>query len=249
MSPPDRSKCLLVAAPGAHLDTSIAALERSGVIIIEIWIDRSQMPRNGLRKPTFLIRPSRARRSLYRALKRGYKLRVIDKPRATHLAEAMDEVGRFDFLLCDGSALIFPAAFLEKLPGPAVNLHPALLPHYKGPLPIHAMLMDGKLEHYGGVTLHQIEPGIDAGAIIAQKRIKPSDYDSFSSWANAVSTTSYDFIEEVLPAFLAGKVEPVPQAPGSGSYVSAKQVPLHIDPDQTTDHIERFLDRMRHMQR
>lgn len=58
----------------------------------------------------------------------------------------------------------------------AVNIHPSLLPKYRGLSPQHQAIMHGDRET--GVTVHMIEDGVDTGDIVLQKKIiiDPGDY-------------------------------------------------------------------------
>ena len=66
---------------------------------------------------------------------------------------------------------ILPRALLERVRAPIVNLHPTLLPRYRGPTPLAAMLTEEAGDQFGGVTLHRIVPKVDAGPIIAAARV------------------------------------------------------------------------------
>ena len=50
-----------------------------------------------------------------------------------------------------------------------VNVHPSYLPAYKGADPINAVIADGAAET--GVTLHEVDEGIDTGKIISQRKV------------------------------------------------------------------------------
>ncbi|MEM1376433.1 MAG: formyltransferase family protein [Pseudomonadota bacterium] len=208
-----------------------------------------QFPKNGFRQPPFLIRPSAARRSVYDLLRDGHNIRLIEKPWLQSLSAALEEVGDFDFLLCHASDIIFPKTFLEALPGPALNLHPAMLPGYRGAMPVHAMVLNDEADEFGGMTLHLIEPKIDQGAIVAQQRVPRSNYASPGAWTAASTEAATPLIVDALPAFLDGKIKPQPQDAQSGSYFSLKDVPLYASPTQTYDYIERYMTRMPQLQR
>jgi hypothetical protein len=66
---------------------------------------------------------------------------------------------------------IVPENILALFPGRAVNFHPAILPHYRGPNPRAGMILDGKADLYGGITLHCLSRGIDRGDIIAMRKV------------------------------------------------------------------------------
>lgn len=79
-------------------------------------------------------------------------------------------------LIClAGFMRILSADFVERWRGRALNIHPSLLPAYKG-LDTHARaLADGVAEH--GCTVHWVTPELDSGGIVAQARVpvKPGD--------------------------------------------------------------------------
>jgi methionyl-tRNA formyltransferase len=61
---------------------------------------------------------------------------------------------------------IFPKALLDLPQHGCVNLHPSLLPAYRGPTPLFWICRQG--ERHSGVTLHFLDEGVDSGDIIAQ---------------------------------------------------------------------------------
>jgi phosphoribosylglycinamide formyltransferase-1 len=69
-----------------------------------------------------------------------------------------------------GFMRILTPEFVNLWPGRMINIHPSLLPDYKG-LDTHARaLADGKNE--AGCTVHYVVPEMDSGPIIVQKRVK-----------------------------------------------------------------------------
>lgn len=80
-----------------------------------------------------------------------------------------------DFVVLAGFMRILTPGFVNKWPGRMINIHPSLLPDYKG-LDTHARaLADGKSE--AGCTVHYVVPEMDSGPIIVQKRVSilPAD--------------------------------------------------------------------------
>jgi phosphoribosylglycinamide formyltransferase-1 len=79
-------------------------------------------------------------------------------------------------LIClAGFMRVLSAGFCERWRGRALNIHPSLLPAYKG-LDTHARaLADGAAEH--GCTVHWVTPELDSGEIVAQARVavQPGD--------------------------------------------------------------------------
>ena len=65
---------------------------------------------------------------------------------------------------------ILTANFIKKFKGKIINIHPSLLPKYKG-LNAHQRALDNK-EKYSGCTVHFVNSKLDAGKIILQKKVK-----------------------------------------------------------------------------
>jgi methionyl-tRNA formyltransferase len=61
----------------------------------------------------------------------------------------------------------------------SVGLHPALLPRYRGSYPLWWALRNHERE--AGLTLYQLDPGIDTGPILAQERVEIVEDDTFAS--------------------------------------------------------------------
>ena len=69
-----------------------------------------------------------------------------------------------------GFMKILTANFIKKFKGKIINIHPSLLPKYKG-LNTHQRVLDNK-EKYSGCTVHYVNSKLDAGKIILQKKLK-----------------------------------------------------------------------------
>jgi len=234
-------RCILVVGRDFIALKALTALARAGFEICEIWTGNRKFP--GLPSAPF-IPPFSApyKKQLAAAVRRSSaRPRLIERPIARALDTALAEAPEFDVLVCAGSEIIFPGPFLERLRGRAVNFHPALLPHYKGPLPIHALLIDGMADLHGGMTLHLLEAEIDAGPILAQRKLPVSDYASPGLWIDEVIGAMEPMIAGDLVDYLQGRIEPVPQPPGAGSYFSREEVRLDAGPGQTVERVRAYL--------
>ena len=79
---------------------------------------------------------------------------------------------------------ILPKEFIKNFKGKILNIHPSLLPKYKG-LDTHARVIKNK-EKYTGCTVHYVNFKLDSGKIIIQKRVKVSKRDDPKSLAKKV---------------------------------------------------------------
>ena len=69
--------------------------------------------------------------------------------------------------------------FIKKFNGKIVNIHPSLLPKYKG-LNTHQRVIKNK-DKFSGCTVHYVTTKLDSGKIIMQKRIKVTTTDNLTS--------------------------------------------------------------------
>ena len=114
---------------------------------------------------------------------------------------------------------VVPGDLLAEFPRRAVNLHPALLPHYRGPSPTTAMILDRTVDSETGVTLHLMNERLDEGDIIAQQPVSfPQDRD-IAALDVTIAQTCGRLIATELPRFLAGEIEATPQSEEHASYI------------------------------
>ncbi len=81
-----------------------------------------------------------------------------------------------DLICLAGFMRILTPHFVNQWPGQIINIHPSLLPDYKGTNTHERVLADGKTET--GCTVHYVVPDVDSGAIIVQKRVPVLEGDT-----------------------------------------------------------------------
>ena len=156
------------------------------------------------------------------------------------LTDALSQSNKPGFILIAGSGVIFPAAFLDKLNIPILNFHPALLPAYRGPAPLHALVLNNDADNFGGMTVHLLVPKIDAGAIIKQNKVALSDYKNITAWNTALLAQCHDLVLNGIIPYLHGELEPTQQNEELASYQSAAEVPSSITADMSFAEAEDF---------
>ena len=88
-------------------------------------------------------------------------------------------------LIClAGFMKILSKDFIKKFNGKIINIHPSLLPKYKG-LNTHIRAIENK-DKFAGCTVHYVTSRLDSGKIILQKRIKITAKDNSTSLAKKV---------------------------------------------------------------
>jgi phosphoribosylglycinamide formyltransferase 1 len=91
---------------------------------------------------------------------------------------------KINFICLAGFMKILSKNFIKKFGGKIVNIHPSLLPKYKG-LNTHSRAIDNK-DKFTGCTVHYVTAKLDSGKIILQKKIKITTDDNPSSLAKKV---------------------------------------------------------------
>ena len=88
-------------------------------------------------------------------------------------------------LIClAGFMKILSKSFIKNFKGKILNIHPSLLPKYKG-LNTHQRAITNK-EKYSGCTVHFVNSQLDSGKIILQKKVKINKYETAKSLAKKI---------------------------------------------------------------
>ena len=111
---------------------------------------------------------------------------------------------RPDFIVCAGYMRLLGAAALEPWAGRIVNIHPSLLPDFKG-LDTHARaLAAGVPEH--GASVHFVTADLDGGPVIAQSRVPVLEGDDADTLATRVLATEHPLMVATLQLVCAGRI-------------------------------------------
>lgn len=97
-----------------------------------------------------------------------------------------------------------------------VNIHASLLPKYRGAAPIQWAIIDGEKET--GVTLQQMDEGIDTGDILAQQTVAITEDDTGESLFEKLCEAGAALLVDTLPKLAAGQITPVKQNGEAATY-------------------------------
>ena len=99
-----------------------------------------------------------------------------------------------------GFMKILSKNFIKKFKGKILNIHPSLLPKYKG-LNTHKRVLNNK-EKYSGCTVHFVNAKLDSGKIILQKKVKISKNETEASLAKKILVQEHKlYPKAILKAF------------------------------------------------
>ena len=123
----------------------------------------------------------------------------------------------YDVMVVAAYGLILPRSTLDL--APAINIHASLLPRWRGAAPIHRALEAGDAQT--GVTIMQMEEGLDTGPMLMIERVDIDADDSTGTLHNKLARLGGKMIVEALRKLQAGQLEAVPQ-PLAGVTYAAK---------------------------
>ena len=104
-------------------------------------------------------------------------------------------------LIClAGFMKILSKNFINKFKGIIINIHPSLLPKYKG-LNTHSRVINNK-DKYSGCTVHYVNSKLDSGKIILQKKVKILRSDNVKSIAKKVLKVEHEIYSKAINKFL-----------------------------------------------
>lgn len=107
-------------------------------------------------------------------------------------------------LIClAGFMKILSKKFILKFEGKILNIHPSLLPNYKG-LNTHRRVIENK-EKFTGCTVHLVNSRLDSGKIILQKKIKILRKDNENSLAKKVLKHEHQLYPRAIVKFLSSR--------------------------------------------
>lgn len=106
-----------------------------------------------------------------------------------------------------------PAHVLLDLECPVLNVHPALLPAYRGASPFTSMLMDGAVNECAGMTLHVVTAAFDTGDIVAQVPVAFPGHRHYGAFLHALIQAGGSLLINKVPAYLRGEIAATPQHP------------------------------------
>ena len=185
---------VLASGRGSNLQAIVDAID-AGTLdarVIGVWSDRSDA------------------QALTRARDAGIPARAIrprdfaDRPsHDSALFDAIDAAGP-DLVVCAGYMRLIGAHVLASRAGRLVNIHPSLLPAFKG-LHTHQRALEAGVAEHGG-SVHFVTAELDGGPVIAQARVPVLADDDAARLAARVLAREHPLLLETLRWIAAGRV-------------------------------------------
>lgn len=198
MSAPDLPRVVLVGAVH-EARAALAMLSSEERIELAAVVTRTPIGAARLAGPADLITP---------AASAGVPVILTDNANDTRVVEAVRALEPALLVVVGWTQLI--GEDLLRVPSAGcVGFHASMLPHHRGHAPVNWAIIRG--EATTGNTMLMLDPGVDTGDIVAQRRIVIGREDTCATVYDRVAEAGADMLREFLPDLLAGTAPRRPQ--------------------------------------
>ncbi len=206
--PPVFRLAVLASGNGSNLQAIIDQLHRrpavppAGPPVIEVVLVVSDVPgARALERARAAGIPTAVFPAADYATREGHDLAI---------AAAIQEA-KADLVVLAGYMRVVTPAFVEAFRWRMINLHPAILPAFRGTHSITDALLYGV--KVTGVTVHFVDEGTDTGPIIAQEPVRVEEGDTADTLAARIHAVEHELLPAAIRLIAAGKV--IPPLPGT----------------------------------
>ena len=119
-------------------------------------------------------------------------IKSVDEDQIIKLFEAW----RVDLIVLAGWMRIISPKLIEAFPGKIINIHPSLLPKYKG-LNAVQQALDAR-DHTTGCTVHYVTEELDSGEIIIQEEVGILPHDTIESLTKVIQQREYEILPRAI---------------------------------------------------
>jgi methionyl-tRNA formyltransferase len=138
-------------------------------------------------------------------------LKIFQPEKIVNNNEFKDEIRQLnpDLVCVVAYGVILPKSFLKIPPLGCINLHPSMLPNYRGPAPIQWAILNG--DKKTGVTIMYLNEKMDAGDIIKQQEVEIEENETTGELWDKLSKIGSNLLVETVKNIDSGKIERTPQ--------------------------------------
>jgi len=168
-----------------------------------------------------------------------YKIAISQPEKISNLKSEILSL-KSDLIIVAAYGQIIPKDILDIPKYGSLNLHPSLLPKYRGPSPIQYTILNGDKET--GVTIILMDEKIDHGPILAQRELVNYELGimNYEKLNNELAKLGVELLIETIPKWVAGEIKPLLQDDSKAIYTKTlKRDNGRIDWKKSAEEIER----------
>lgn len=158
-----------------------------------------------------LVAADRPAAGLALAQDAGYTTALIDRRayqgKSDHEAALAEQITRHapDWIVLAGYMSVLSASFIDRFEGRVINIHPSLLPDYKG-LNTHARVLADQCRKHG-VSVHLVTAALDDGPLLAQVKLDIDQTDTEDTLSERVLRLEHQLYPAVITALAEGDMQ------------------------------------------
>lgn len=153
--------------------------------------------------------------SKVKVLAARYNIPVLEPQRLLAIHSEITKLGEPTGILSSYGKII-PQSIIDLFTPGIINIHPSLLPKYRGPTPIESAVANG--DEKTAVSLMQLAAGMDNGPVYTSKEVLLSQNETSTELYHTLATVGANLLLENLPAILDGSLTPIAQNEDKASY-------------------------------
>ncbi|MDB5821552.1 MAG: fmt [Herminiimonas sp.] len=197
---------------------ALRALHAAGFVIPLVLTQPDRPAGRGMRLQPSAVKKFALENNI--AVAQPVSLRLDGKyPQVAREAHDLLQSTPHDVMVVAAYGLILPQSVLDIPSRGCINIHASLLPRWRGAAPIHRAIEAG--DDKTGVTIMQMEQGLDTGPMLAKRDIAIAADDSTATLHDRLAALGAEMIVEALNNMKSGRLSPTPQ-PENGVTYAAK---------------------------
>ncbi len=198
-------RAVFLGSPAAAVPSLAALLD---VIDVDLVVTKPDGPRR---------RSATAASPAVKRAAEEWGLPVVQPEDKDQLFAALDAAS-FDVGLVVAYGRLLEPRVLELATAGFINVHFSMLPRWRGAAPVERSILAG--DESTGVSVMLIDEGLDTGPVIAAVETPIADDETGGSLTGRLSYLGAMMVDDALPEYLAGRLEPAPQI-GAGASIAA----------------------------
>lgn len=134
----------------------------------------------------------------------------------------LNKIKNYNLFIVASYGKIIPKIIIDLPEYKVINIHPSLLPKYRGPSPLQEQILND--EKHIGVSIMLIDEQIDHGDIVAQKEITLADWPiGFIELQETLAKEGSKLLAEILPDWIKGKITAKAQDDSKATFTKKTQ--------------------------
>ncbi len=185
--PGKKNIAVFISGRGSNLKSLIKHSKKKNSLIKIILVISNNLDAEGLKYAS-------------RSKIKNYGIKFTKKSNFENSSLKLLKKYNIDILCLAGFMKILSGNFIKKFSKPILNIHPSLLPKYKG-LNTHKRAIKNK-DKFAGASIHKVTEKLDSGKVILQKKVKILKSDNIKSLEKKVLKIEHEIYSKAIDKFL-----------------------------------------------